>query len=102
MATPTFISITDLCEGYKIEREYVLSLKEFGLINLMEQSQEPQLDSNELRKLEKILNFHQELNINFEGIEVILQLLEKVERLNSDVNILRRKLCLFEDSDIVE
>ncbi len=102
MATTTFISITDLCEGYKIERQYVLSLQEFGLINFKEKAKEPHLDSIELRKLEKIITFHQELNINFEGIDVILKLLEKVEKLNSDVNVLRKRLYLFEDFEKIE
>lgn len=102
MATTRYISITQLCEGYQIERNYVQSLQDFGLIEFKVEKDEPHIDSLELPKLEKIISFHQELNINFEGIEVILNLLEKVERLNNDVVTLRRRLYLLEDAEPIE
>lgn len=101
MAT-TYISITELCEGYKIERTYVQDLQDFGLLDFKIERNEPHLNMVELPKFEKILNFHQELKINLEGIEVILKLLEKVQKLNQDVNSLRRRLYLFEDSEPIE
>jgi uncharacterized membrane protein YjjP (DUF1212 family) len=59
--------------------------------------QEHYIHQEELPKLEKMVRLHQDLGINLEGLEAIHHLLEKVEQMQSEVNLLKNKLRKWED-----
>ncbi|MFT7364613.1 MAG: hypothetical protein ACI9UV_002823, partial [Algoriphagus sp.] len=42
--------------------------------------------------LEKVLRLHKELDVNLEGIDVILNLLGKVESLQMELNLAKQRL----------
>ena len=54
------------------------------------------LDKNQLVHVEKIIRLHNDLNINKEGIEIILDLLEKEKQLLSEIKYLKNRLDLYE------
>lgn len=96
MKTTRYIRIQELCNGYELEEKYIFSLRDFGLLHIEEEEDEYLLPENDLPRFEKILNFHNDLNINMEGIEVIMNLLDKIENLNKDLDSLQRKLKFYE------
>ncbi|WP_228851248.1 chaperone modulator CbpM [Aegicerativicinus sediminis] len=96
MKTSRYIRIQELCSGYQLEEQYIFTLRDFGLLHIEEDDNEYVLPESDLPRFEKILNFHNDLNINMEGIEVIMNLLERIENLNQDLVSLRRKLKLYE------
>ena len=98
----TYLTITEICKGYKVERNYIIELKEYGLIKVKEQDPEPCIEASELPKLEKILNFQRDLNINLEGIDVILNLLDKIEELNRSLNSVQNRLRIYQREDFFE
>ncbi|MCB9189135.1 MAG: hypothetical protein H6599_07610 [Flavobacteriales bacterium] len=89
MESTSLIAIEEICSGHEIEHTMILAMKEFGLIEFVK---EGYVDSASLPRIEKIIRFHSELEINFEGIEVILNLLEKMDRMNNELIDLRNKL----------
>jgi len=93
METNTLISIREFCDHHGVEHTYLLRLKEFGLIQI---EQEEYLQVELLPKVEKIISFNQDLDINLEGIEVILDLLEKVEQRDHEIRILQNRLRIYE------
>lgn len=94
MESKTLIAIEEICSGHKVEHTLILSMKEFGLIEFVK---EGYVESAALPRIEKIISFHTDLEINFEGIEVILNLLEKMDRMNEEIITLKNKLDAFED-----
>jgi len=96
MKTTRYIRIQELCNGYQLEENYIFSLRDFGLLHIQEDDNEYVLPESDLPRFEKILNFHNDLNINMEGIEVIMNLLDRIEDLNKDLFTLKRKLRLYE------
>lgn len=96
MKTSRYIRIQELCSGYQLEEQYIFTLRDFGLLHIEEDDNEYVLPESDLPRFEKILNFHNDLNINMEGIEVIMNLLERIENLNQDLVSLRRKLKVYE------
>ncbi|GAA4272817.1 hypothetical protein GCM10022258_21110 [Aquimarina gracilis] len=71
-------------------------MHEFGLIEIIEVQQTAFLNPEELPKLEQIVLFNKELEINLEGVEVIIRLLERVNQIQNEMNILRNRLRLYE------
>jgi len=50
-----------------------------------------------LYKVERIIRIHRELNVNIEGIDVVLNLLDKVDKLQNEVYNIQSRLRLYED-----
>ena len=96
MENQELIIIDVVCKEYQIETNFILDLEEFGLIQIVKHQEKKYLDKNQLVFIEKILRLHNDLNINKEGIEIILNLQEKENQLLSEINYLRKRLGLYE------
>lgn len=92
-----YITIKDFCSSHDIEESFVLSLSEFDLVTVEIVEQERYIHQEELPKLEKMIRLNQDLGINPEGLEAIYHLLEKVEQMQTEVNLLKNKLRKWED-----
>ena len=93
METKTLISIREFCDSHGVERTYILKLKEVGLIEL---ERDEYLSIAVLPRVEKILRFNQEMKINFEGIDVIFNLLEKLKEMDQKNVRLQNRLRIYE------
>ena len=96
MENQELIVIDVFCKEYQIEINFIHDLEEFGLIQIVKKQEKKYLDKNQLVFIEKILRLHNDLNINKEGIEIILNLQEKENQLLSEINYLRKRLGLYE------
>lgn len=96
MENQELIVIDVVCKEYQIEINFIHDLEEFGLIQIVKQQEKKYLEKNQLVFIEKILRLHNDLNINKEGIEIILNLQEKENELLSEINYLRKRLGLYE------
>lgn len=96
METQELIIVEVFCEECQIETSLIWELEEFGLIQTIQQNETHYIHKNQIVTVEKIIRLHTDLNINKEGIEVILDLLEKVNQLNSDIKTLNDRLSLYE------
>ncbi len=94
MAVTNLILIETLCTHYEVEVSFIDSLSDLGLIEVQTVEQTRYLPEENITTLEKIIRLHQELGVNPEGIDVIFNLLEKVDRLSQELaeakNALRR------------
>ncbi len=97
MMNTYYITIKDFCSSHEIEESFVFTLSEYDLVTVEIQEQEHYIHQEELPKLEKMVRLHQDLGINLEGLEAIHHLLEKVEQMQSEVNLLKNKLRKWED-----
>jgi len=86
------------CTHYHAEVGFIHTLHDSGLIELVIVDDTPFIQEDELHKLEKIVRMHYELHINVEGIETVINLLDKIEDMQQQMNILRNRLGLYEES----
>ena len=94
MKKQELIIIREFCEGHQIDTSFILTLRDRGFIQIIEEDQSQYLTMDQLPTVEKILRFHEELEINLEGIEVILNLLDKIEQLQEEGRVLQQKLSV--------
>ncbi|OAB78672.1 chaperone modulator CbpM [Cochleicola gelatinilyticus] len=97
MSTKQLIAITPICTSYNVEVSFVATLKELGLIALTRQKEEFYIHIDEVPTVEKMIRMHRDLNINPEGIDVIFNLLERVDTMQSEMTALKNRLRLYED-----
>ena len=96
MSKQKLLLVDTLCTTYEIDRSFINELKAMGLIEIQTLEQENYIHTDVLSELEKMIRLHQDLHVNIEGIDVILNLLQKMELLQNEVTALRNKLDVYE------
>lgn len=96
MESQEFIIVDVFCQECQIEFNFIKDLEDFGLIETVMFQEKKHFNKNQLVQIEKIIRLHNELNINKEGIEIILNLQEKENQLLKEINYLKSRLSLYE------
>jgi hypothetical protein len=73
------------------------SLKEYGLIELENIDEIIYIPENQLGDLERIVRMYYDLEINLQGIETIINLLQRSEELRNEIVSLKNRLRFYED-----
>lgn len=85
----TGITLRQVCEYFHVDFEVVRGFAEFGLYPTVSCDGELGIDTRNLDRLKRIISLYQALGINKEGIEVILDLGERISGLQREVGTLR-------------
>lgn len=91
-----YIEVNEFCASHGITSQFMLELHEYGLIEIIQKKDAHYLLYKELPKAEKIIRLYSDLDINLEGIEVIHDLLERIERMQHEIVSLKNKLRFYE------
>ncbi|HLS31421.1 MAG TPA: chaperone modulator CbpM [Flavobacteriaceae bacterium] len=91
-----FILTDEICTHYRVEETFILALHEHDLIHLAVVERKYYLPIEQIGEFEKMRRLHYEMNINLEGLEVVKNLLDKVNRLNQEKLRLENRLRLYE------
>ena len=98
MATQNLILIEKLCTHYEVEVTFFNELNNIGLIEIEIVEQDQYIHQDKINDLEKMIRLHHELDVNIEGIDVVLNLLQKVDTLQDELNTLKNKLSVYENN----
>lgn len=99
MKTEELILIDDLCVHYEVEHTFFTHLSEAGLIEITVVENTSYLHPNLICDVEKMLRLHNDLELNIEGIDVVFNLLQKIDGLNAELNAVKNRLRLYEDDE---
>ena len=102
MAKAYLISVTEFCAYHNIEFAFISNLKEFGLVEIVQDQQTDYIPEDQLEKLERMIRLHRELEINPEGLDTIDHLLGRMSRLQEEVIMLKNRLRLYEDNEYID
>ena len=87
------------CSYYSIERSFIQSLNEYGLLTIISVEEKQFIPNTELQQLEKFIRLHYELGINLEGIDAIGHLLLKMKDMQEEITLLKDKLQIWNEQD---
>ncbi|WPY98898.1 chaperone modulator CbpM [Christiangramia sp. OXR-203] len=96
MKEEDLIPAEEICIRYQVERQFVTSLKDSGIIEIVTVQETEYIHCDHLAQFEKMHRLHEELEINIQGLEAISHLLGKVEQLQSENIRLKNRLGLYE------
>lgn len=102
MSLNNLVPVHHFCLYHQVEFSFIDSLHEYGLIKMIVIKDNKYLLQEDLREIEKMVHFYYELGINLEGIEVISNLLIQNASLQRELDIVRKKLILFENGEVEE
>ena len=96
MRTDNLILLKTVSSHYQIELSYFTHLHDIGLIEIEIMEESPYINENQMHNLERMIRIHHELEVNPEGIDVVFNLLQKIEHLKNDLNATQNRLRLYE------
>ena len=97
METQEFIPVEVFCNQYGVEISFISSLQQFGLIEITTFNETSCIPLSKLKETEKLIRLHEELEINLQGIDVVSQLLQRIQLLQLEIHTLKNRLSLYED-----
>ncbi|MEQ8582826.1 MAG: chaperone modulator CbpM [Marinoscillum sp.] len=97
MKPEVLIPLSTLSTHYEVEMAFFTGLHDLNLIEIHLVEQAPYIHTDQLSEVERMIRLHMELNINLEGIDTIINLLEKNQRLEEELAEVKNKLRRYED-----
>lgn len=97
MEMQEYIPIDIFCKQHEVAIKFVFSLQEYGLIEILKINDAAYLQVNHLAEAEAVIRLYRELDINPEGIDVIVNLLQRIKEMQAEIVLLKNKLNLYED-----
>jgi chaperone modulatory protein CbpM len=99
METNQLVLIDQVCVHYEIDLNFMDSLEEYGLIQLVVMDNTKYLSPDDLQYVEKMIRLRYELGINMEGIDVINNLLHQIDNLQNELVLAKNKLSIYEQDE---
>jgi hypothetical protein len=74
----------------------VENLHEYGLVAFEEKENQLFMDEKDISEIEKMFRLHNDLGINFEGLDALNQLLKRMRKMEREMDLLQKRLRLYE------
>lgn len=84
------IIIEEYCNNSQVEPSFIDLLENEGLIEIEIVEGKHYIRESQLQDLERFANWYYDLSINIEGIDVIQNLLQKVQKMEQELYSLRK------------
>ncbi|GEM69858.1 hypothetical protein SMI01S_34640 [Sphingobacterium mizutaii NBRC 14946 = DSM 11724] len=85
----TLFRVIDICKTNNIERTFIQELHNNGLIEIIIQEEQEFLEEEQVLHVERFSTWHYELELNVQGIEVVNNLIDKIEELQRELRLLK-------------
>ena len=86
----TLFKVTDICRSGRIEHTFIQELHQNGLIEIIIQEEQEFIEEEQIPQIERFSNWHYELELNVQGIEVVQHLIDRIEKLQEEIKVLNR------------
>lgn len=90
------VLISEVCNYYHLEGSFFEQLDHHGLVERIYYQNDYYLDPDVLPRIEMIIRFQNDLQVNLEGVGAIFELLEKIEQLQGENRRLKNRLNLYD------
>lgn len=96
MKLEDLIPTDDICVHYRVEKQFIRALHENGIIEIQTIHRRDYISLKQITEFERVRRLYYDMNINMEGIEVVQNLLQKINDLQREKQMLLNRLRLYE------
>lgn len=89
------ISIEEFYSHYDVPASFIEALCELDLITIVAVEDQKHLQIEQINTIEKFKRLHYDLDINFEGLDVINNLINRIDRLQNEIIALNNQLDFY-------
>ena len=97
MAKVKMIAVKEFCKYHEVDFAFIEDLVSFDIVRIEKINRTNFLLLEEIPTIEKALRMAKDLSINSAGISAILNLLAQMEKKETELLRLKRKLDFYED-----
>ncbi len=90
------VIISEYCVQSQIEPDFIIQLEDEGLIDICVLDNERYIHVSQLRSLEQYTRWYYDLSINVAGIDVIQNLLDRIDEMQVEIVELKQKTRLID------
>ena len=94
--TSELIIIQEYCIQNQVEPDFIVQLESEGLIQISIIENERYIHISQLRYLDQYVRWYYDLSINVAGIDVIRNLLDKIDDMQEEMHRLKEQLRLID------
>ena len=95
-----YIAIEEFCNHHGVEVKLIREFADFGLVPLHVENNREFLPSKSIIRLERTLRLFRDLEVNKEGIEVILHMRQQLKKLHRQREKLLNRLQQLENQEL--
>ncbi|XRE44518.1 hypothetical protein ACIVBQ_002722 [Tenacibaculum discolor] len=96
MSNTELISVQKVIVHHNLDEQFIESIESFQLIEFVVKDSNKYLYTEQLPILEKIIRLHYDLEVNMQGIDVINNMLDRMDSMHKTIKQLENKLKLYE------
>ncbi|WP_028891854.1 chaperone modulator CbpM [Tenacibaculum sp. 47A_GOM-205m] len=96
MSDKELISVQKVIIHHNLDEHFIESIESFQLIEFVVKGSDRYLYTEQLPTLEKIIRLYYDLEVNMEGIDVINNMLDRMDHMHKTIQQLENKLKLYE------
>ncbi|MDP2542103.1 MerR family transcriptional regulator [Tenacibaculum discolor] len=96
MGNTELISVQKVIVHHNLDEQFIESIESFQLIEFVVKDSNKYLHTEQLPILEKIIRLHYDLEVNMQGIDVINNMLDRMDSMHKTIKQLENKLKLYE------
>jgi len=93
------IPANEFCANCNVSISFIRSLQEIGLMETTIIEETEYIPASRLQELEKIVRLYYDMDINLEGIESIIHLLQRIDSMQDEITFLRNRLRMYEPDE---
>ena len=90
------VTISLICRHYRIEPVFIDQLVEVGLLETEDRQGQQVVPENQISRLDRMVRIHRDLEVNPQGIDVVMNLLARIEALEQSLNDALNRLSIHE------
>lgn len=96
MENEKYILVRLFCEQTQIDPGFIQNLQEYELVEFEKRDNDLFMDENDISEIERMFRLHHDLGINYEGLDAINQMLVRIQQLQKEMDMLKRRLRIYE------
>lgn len=93
----SWILLQNICSHYGLEISFFTHLQDVGLIGIETFEECSYVHKDQMPELERIIRIYHELELSPEGIDVVFNLLQRIDALQKELSRSQNRLRLYED-----
>lgn len=96
MQDKNYILLEHFCKHTSIADSFLRSLIEFDLITHKKMQNEFYILEDEISEIERMFRLHDDLGVNMEGLDIINEMMSRINDMEQQMEYLRKRLSLYE------
>jgi len=90
------ISVEQFCTRHDISQSFIDDLFTFELVEVLIIERSKHIKVSDINKIDRLKRIHYDLDVNFEGLDVINNMMDEIIGLNKDIIDLKNRISFFE------